>query len=239
MLRHDCGVNMKRLEIEQNSDVWYDFRRYKIGGSKAKGTKPLMRGKYKGLAEGAAGFWKLISERLSLPKDGENEMERGHRLEQRALGLTNQKYGLSLTKGMIWQSDENERLYISPDGEDLNDLTVAQETKAFDPDKHLRLMWEDVQAKKTSGYRAFDSIPDENKDQAIHYFRVNPDLKKLYWVLISDLVAYEELEYYAIIVDRNTIEEEIATLSKIEQTVLQRSDQIVRELVDIFVKGGK
>ena len=229
---------MRRLPIEQNTDIWYDFRRYRLGGSKVKGTKPLSRGKYKGLAEGAAGFWKLISERLSLPKDGEDERERGHRLEMRALELTNQKYGLSFVKGMIWQSEENERLYISPDGEDPNDLTIAQETKAFDPDKQLRIMWEDTQAKKLEGYRPFDSIPEDNKEQAIHYFNVNPDLQKLYWVLISDLVAYEELEHYCLIIERKTIEEEIAQQKQVEKVVLQRTDQIVRELVDTFVKGG-
>lgn len=228
---------MRRLPIEQNTDIWYDFRRYKLGGSKIKGAKPLSRGKYKGLAEGAAGFWKLISERLSLPKDGEDERERGHRLEMRALELTNQKYGLNLVKGMIWQSDENDRLYISPDGEDPNDLTIAQETKAFDPDKHLRLMWEDTQAQKAEGYRPFDSIPDDCKDQAIHYFNVNPDLKKLYWVLISDLVAYEEMEHYCLIIERKTIEKEIAEQQQLEKLTLQRTDQIVRELVDVFVKG--
>lgn len=228
---------MRRLEIEQNSDVWYDFRRYKIGGSKAKGTKPLSRGKYKGLAEGAAGFWKLVSERLSLPKDGENEMERGHRLEAMALEHTNRKYELGLVKGMIWQSEESERLYISPDGEDPTDLTIAQETKAFDPDKHLRIIWEDIQEQKLEGYRPYNSIPDENQDQVIHYFNVNPELQKLYWVLVSDLVAYEELEHYCIIVERSTIEKEISEQKKIEKVTLQRTDQVVREFVDTFVKG--
>lgn len=229
---------MRRLPIEQNTDIWYDFRRYKIGGSKVKGVKPLSRGKYKGLAEGAAGFWKLISERLSLPKDGEDERERGHRLEARALELTNKKYGLKLVKGMIWQSEENERLYISPDGEDPNDPTIAQETKAFDPDKHLRIMWEDTQAKKQENYRPFDSIPDDCKDQAIHYFNINPDLQKLYWTLISDLVAYEEMEHYCLIIERKTIEKEIAEQQQSEKLTLQRTDQIVRELVDVFVKGN-
>lgn len=230
---------MLRLEIEQNSDVWFDFRRYKLGGSKVKNTKPLSRGKYKGMAEGAAGFWKLIGERLSLPKDGEDERERGHRLEEPALQITNKKYGLKLVRGMIWQSETNERLYISPDGEDPKNLTIAQETKAFDPDKHLRIMWEDVQAQKQEGYRPFDSIPDDNKDQAVHYFTINPDLQKLYWVLVSDLVAYSELEHYCIIIERKTILEEIAAQQEIEKAVLKRTDQIVRELVDTFVKGGK
>lgn len=228
---------MRRLELEQNSDLWYDYRRWRLGGSKVKGIKPLSRGKYKGLAEGAAGFWKLISEKLSLPKDGEDERMRGHRLEQLALDKTNAKYGTKFVKGAVWQSDENERLYISPDGEDLNDLTVAQETKAFDPDKHLRIMWEDIQARKQPDYRPFDSIPDDNKDQAVKYFAVNPELKKLYWTLICDYVAFEEMEHYTLIIERSTIEKELAELQLIEKTVLKRSEQIVRELVDVLVKG--
>lgn len=228
---------MRRLGIEQNTDIWFDFRRYKLGGSKVKGTKPLSRGKYKGLAEGAAGFWKLISERLSLPKDGEDEKLRGHRLEALALEHTNNKYGLKLVKGMIWQSEENDRLYISPDGEDPKDLTIAQETKALDPDRHLRIMWDDMQARKLDGYRPFDSIPDEYQDQAIHYFNVNPDLNNLYWTIISDLVAYPEMEHYCIIVERSTVEKEIAEQRQVEKLTMQRTDQIVRELVDVFVKG--
>lgn len=228
---------MHKIDIEQNSDVWFDFRRYKVGGSKVKGLKPLSRGRYKGVAEGAAGFWKLIAERLSLPKDGEDERERGHRLEAKALELSNEKFGLNLVQGKIWQSDENERLYISPDGEDPSDVPIyAQECKAFDPDKHLRLIWEDIQAKKGENYRPFDSIPDEYQDQVIHYFSINPDLKQLYWTLINDMVAYEEMEHYSIIVDRDTIENEILKQKEIEQQVIRRTDQIVRELVDVFVK---
>jgi hypothetical protein len=229
---------MHRIDIEQNSDLWFDFRRYKVGGSKVKGVKPLSRGKYKGLAEGAAGFWKLISERLSLPKDAEeDERARGHRLEAKAIELSNEKFGLELVKGKIWQSDENERLYISPDGEDPADTPVyAQETKAFHPDKHLRLIWEDLQAKKAEGYRPFTSIPDEYRDQVIHYFSINSELKQLYWTLICDTVAYEDMEHYSIIVDRDDVEGEIEKQQDIEQQVLRRTDQIVRELVDVFVK---
>lgn len=228
---------MRRLAIEQNTEEWFDFRRYKLGGSKIKGVRPLSRGKYKGLSEGAAGFWKLIAERLSLPKDGEDERARGHRLETRALELTNQKFGLSLEKGAIWQSETDERLYISPDGEDLSNITIAQETKAFDPDKHLRIIWEDIQAKKLFGYRPFDSIPDENQDQTLHYFSINQDLKKLYWALTSDMVAYEEMEHYCLVIERETIEAELTKHKEIEKLAIERTEFVVRELVDALVKG--
>lgn len=230
---------MIRLELEQNSEVWFEYRKWRLGGSKIGTVKPLSRGKYKGLAEGAAGFWKLVAEKLSLSKDGEDERERGHRLEQLALDKTNAKYGRKFVKGAVWQSEENERSYISPDGEEPKNLKVAQETKAFDPDKHLRLMWEDHQAQKLEGYRPFDSIPEDNKSQAVKYFTVNPELKTLYWTIISDLVAYDELEHYVLVIERSTIEKEITEQKLIEKAALHRSQQIVRELVDVFVKGGK
>ena len=228
---------MKRIELAQNSEEWLEFRKWKLGGSKVKDTKPLSRGKYKGLAEGAAGFWKLIAERLSLPKDGEDERERGHRLEQLALDKTNAKYGLRLVRGAVWQSEENDRLYISPDGEDPNNLTIAQETKAFDPDKHLRIIWEDIQAQKSEGYRPYDGVPDDCKNQVIHYFTINPELQTLYWTLINDLVGYEEMEHYCLVIERSTIEQEIAAQKVIEAQTIRRSEQIVRELVDVLVKG--
>jgi len=228
----------KILGIEQNTELWFDFRKYKLGGSKVGGLKPPVRGKFKGLYEGTAGFWKLISERLSLPKDTvEDERERGHRLEPRALELTNKKYDINLVKGTIWQSDTNERLYISPDGEeDIPEPTYAGENKAFDPNKHLMLIWQDIQAQEIEGYRPFNSVPDDCKDQVVHYFTINEKLEKLYWTLECDMTAYEEMEHYCIVIERSTILDEIEKQREVEQSVIQRTDLIVKELKDYFVK---
>lgn len=228
---------MKRLDIDQNGEAWFDFRRGKIGGSKVKGIKPLKTGKKKGLVDSAVGVWKIVAERLSIAKDGEPERDRGHRLEELAMNLTNKKYDLMLIAGKVWQSDEDENLYISPDcEEDAAVITYAQETKAFDSDKHLQIIYNDIFAKKLDGYNPINSLPEDNKDQAIDYFVKNEKLQKLYWTLIDDRQAYEEMEHYCIIINRKDVEGDVELLKDIQKRALSRINEIVEELKKELIK---
>jgi len=228
---------MKILEIEQNSEVWFDFRRGKIGGSKVAGIKPLKTGKKKGIIEGAVGVWKIIAERVSIAKDGEPDRDRGHRLEEMAISKTNKKHKLKLIKGRVWQSDVNPNIYLSPDAEENSkDPRYAQEIKAFDTHKHLNLIYEDIQAKKLKDYNPILSIPSDNVDQAVDYFVVNEHLDTLYWTMINDMVAYEELETYDIIIRREHVEGLIEEQRDLQLRTLQRADEILEELLKELVK---
>lgn len=220
---------MRILAVEQNSESWYEFRRGKIGGSKAHGIKPLSRGANKGRYDGTAGFWKLLAERVSVAKDGENEMERGHRLEALAMQKTNDKYGLSLvwkteadpTLPGLWVSDISDDLYISPDGAEAGGKpTYAAEGKAFDTPKHLQIMYTDMQAKKSESYNPIDSLPSDNQDQAVDYFVINQDCQKLYWTLINDMVALDNLEHYVIVIERQHVAERVEALKEVQVNVL-------------------
>jgi hypothetical protein len=228
---------MRILELEQNSEVWFDFRRGKIGGSKVAGIKPLKTGKRKGIIESAAGLWKIIAERVSVARDGESDRDRGHRLEELARDKVNHKYKLDLIKGRVWQSDIDPNIYLSPDSEEGTDAPVyAQETKAFDTHKHLEIIYQDIQVKKLNDYSPILSIPSDNVDQAVDYFVVNENLETLYWTLINDMVAYEEMECYVIVITRKDVEGLIEEQKALQVRALQRVDEIVNELVKELVK---
>lgn len=228
---------MKILKVEQNSEAWYEYRRGKIGGSKSSGVKPLSRGKYKGRVDGTAGFWKLLAERVSIAKDGETDMERGHRLEVMGLSKTNSKFKLNLiwkteeepTKPGLWVSDQSDDMYISPDAaEDGAKPTYAAEVKAFDTHKHLQIMYEDMQARKVEGYNPINSLPSDNVDQAIDYFVINKHCKRLYWTLINDMVALENLEHYVIVIDREHVSEQIKVLEEVQINVLAEVSKLLK-----------
>lgn len=220
---------MQILRVEQNSEAWYEYRRGKIGGSKAHGIKPLSRGASKGLYDGTAGFWKLLAERVSVAKDGESEMERGHRLEALGLQKTNIKFKLDMvwkteaepTLPGLWVSDISDDLYISPDGAERGGKpTYGAEVKAFDTPKHLQVMYTDMQAKKSDSYNPIDSLPTDNVDQAVDYFVINKDCERLYWTLINDMVALENLEHYVIVIERKHVAERVAALEEVQINVL-------------------
>lgn len=232
---------MKIIRVEQNSEAWYDYRRGKIGGSKSQGVKPLSRGKYKGLVQGSVGFWKLLAERVSIAKDGESEMERGHRLESLGLQKTNDKFKLNLvwkteedtTLPGLWVSDTSDDMYISPDAAEAgNNPRYAAEVKAFDTHKHLQVMYEDMQARKSDGYNPINSLPTDNVDQAVDYFVINKKCQRVYWTMINDMVALENLEHYVIIIERDHVADRVKELEEVQITVLKELEDLLKGIKD-------
>lgn len=230
---------MRIVRLEQNSEVWFEFRRGRIGGSKSKGIKPTSKGKYKGRIDGTAGFWKLVAERVAIAKDGENEFDRGHRLEPVAMQMTNDKFELNLAwktdkqKDLpgIWVSDDSEDMYISPDAAENSDApTYAAESKAFDTDKHLWVMYEDMAAKKLEGYNPIDSLPVDNQDQAVDYFVINKGMETLYWTLINDKVAFDHLIHYTIVIKREHVQDRVEKLEATQKLVLAELSKVVKEI---------
>jgi hypothetical protein len=107
----------------------------------------------------------------------------------------------------------------------------AQETKAFDTHKHLEIIYQDIQNKKINTYSPILSLPSDNVDQAIDYFVVNENLETLYWTLINDMVAYEEMESYEIIITRKDVEGLVQEQQDIQLRALKRADEIITELL--------
>ena len=69
---------MKILKYE-NIEEWLEARRGKITGTRLKDLIMKRSSKHK------IGFYELIAERVAIPANDENVMDRGHRLEELAL----------------------------------------------------------------------------------------------------------------------------------------------------------
>jgi len=227
---------MKYLNIEQNSQEWFDFRYDKLTGSEAKFVKPLSRG----ADRTPAGFWKLIAHKLAMKPDGEKEDERGHRLEPIAIAEYAQKTGKPFRTGCgVWVSDHDENTTFSPDGEEPTDSpTYSAEVKALDSSKHIKAITRDILAKKKDGYNPIDSVPEEvgayYRDQAIQAFVVNDKLQEHHFILYDDRMAFEELKLYAIVIRREHVADLVAQkLGQQAETWLNVRKQIaflIREL---------
>ena len=225
---------MRIIKISQSKDreAWLEFRRAKIMGSNSKSVLPLTRG----VDRTPAGFWSLLAEKISVARDGEKEMERGHRLENEGLAKTAEKYGIKfdLDPG-VWISDEHGDLGISPDAAEPGDTpTYAGENKSLDSAKHIKFIYKDMQARKLENYNPINSIPNEvgayYKDQVIEYFLVNEHLKTLYFTLYDDRIAYEHLEHYVIVVNRSDVDELVEKNREAHLDTLENVEKIIKQL---------
>lgn len=227
---------MRVLTLSQKDDreAWLEARRGLITGSKAKMVKPLSRG----TDRTPSGFWFLLAEKLSITRDGETDMERGNRLEPEAVRKTAELYNLDINDDCgMWVSDENEAIAVSPDAAENSDKpTYAIEAKCLSSPMHLKYMVTDLLARDKEDYRPFDYIPSTSQhsyqEQVLQYFVVNPDLKRLYFTLYDDRMAFEHLIHHVITIDRDDIEEEIEQQAQMQRDVIERINKLMRELVN-------
>lgn len=218
-----------RLGQQDDREAWLDLRRGKIMGTKAKTVRPLKRGDDRT----PIGFWELLAERLAVAKDGEPEMDRGHRLENEAILHTGELFGkeFDLNPG-VWVSGVDEDIAVSPDAAELSlNPTYAAEAKCLDSKHHLKILLTDRRLQKNADYRPFDSIPKEYRDQVVQYFVVNTMLETLYWTLYDDRIAYDNLIHHVIVVDREDIQEEIQEQLEMEVQVLKDVKAIIKEAI--------
>lgn len=147
-------------DIEQGSLDWYRIRWAKIGGTTAK----QLLNKHEAIVPLIGSE---MTESFELEDEGyiSAEMQRGHDLEPMARAEVSKYLGIELLQCGWLQSEENELLGISPDGI-TDDLEIAAEIKCPARKKH----YENCISK---------DIPVDNIDQCLHYFTVNPTLKKL------------------------------------------------------------
>jgi hypothetical protein len=229
---------MKYLHIEQNSQEWFDFRYGKLTGSEAKLIKPLSRG----ADRTPAGFWKLLAHKLAMKPDGEDERERGHRLETIAITEYALRTGKPFRCGKdvgVWVSDEDDNVTFSPDGDEPTESpTYSAEVKALGSDKHIKAITKDLLAKKKEEYNPIYSVPEEigayYRDQATQAFVVNELLEEHHFLLYDDRMAFEELKLYALVIKREHVQE-IVDQKKAEQAetwlnVRRQMAFLIREL---------
>lgn len=149
-------------EIKQGSLEWFEIKWGKIGGTLSKGL----------FVNSDTLFVDLLSQHIEEFEPSEsysNEaMERGNELEPFALQYISQYTGLDFQTTGWLQSKEYPLLGISPDGLTKNE-EVACEIKCLSRKAHTEILVNNETPK--------DKIP-----QIVHYFTVNPKLKKLYFI---------------------------------------------------------
>lgn len=198
---------MKTLTYEDR-ESWLAGRLGKITGSRLKDIV-VKRGTGQKI-----GYYELIAERLALPPDGENPMDRGTRLEEEAIARfveeTKKKVDTSL---VIWTRDDNESIAVSPDG--IIGKTEAVEAKCLGSASHIKAY-------------LTQAVPDEHEYQVRQYFIVNDKLQTLYMVFYDPRLSVKEFFYLTI--KRKDLQEEIDQLLEYEKNILQEVTDIVNQL---------
>jgi YqaJ-like viral recombinase domain len=207
---------MKTLRFSDRF-LWLAAREGKITGTRLKDIV-VKRGNGKKI-----GFYELIAERLGVPADDENPMERGARLEKEAIERFTQETGKAVdTSLVIWTRDDNENIAVSPDG--IVSDTEAVEVKCLSSARHI----EAYLTKK---------IPDDYEFQALQYFIVNDALETLNFICydprFSMFVAPESrkvaLDYFVIEVRRADVQEQVAEYLEYQRKVMQEVEEIVNK----------
>lgn len=166
-------------------------------------------------------YYELIAERVAIPHDGENVMDRGHRLESEAIErfskATQKKVNTDL---VIWSRDEDDSIAISPDGyiekkvKGAAKIIGAVECKCLNSASHIEA-W------------LTKEIPSEYQDQVTQYFVVNDDLQTVFFIFYDPRMP---IDLFWIEVSRKDKEEDIAFFLDLERRVLSEVAAIEAQL---------
>lgn len=199
-------------------------------------------------------FWKFLAETMAEQPDGENPMERGHRLEPENIQLTLQQLGYQqedcITDCGIWESDEDDRLACSPDAYQASETpTWAIECKSLGSAHHLQAVIPWMIHSRLIRQRtlpahladaamqvlpptatsltatAMDFIPDAYRAQALQYFVVCDTLETLYFSMYDPRV-YGDARHQIIPIHRKDIKPLIAEHKRKQLNTLRIVDTI-------------
>ena len=173
-------------------------------------------------------IYNLIAQRIAKPinpNDYADRLEgatysamlRGQILEEEARELISEKLGKKIIPGRVWQSDVNEYMICSPDGE-FEDETEAVEIKCLDSWKVVKAYYE-------------KHPPAEYKPQILQYFVVNDKLKKLYFCIYSDVFSNPDLGLQIFELNREDYKEEIEIVKRVENATLELVEKEVQKLM--------
>ena len=177
-------------------------------------------------------IYKLIAQRIAKPINPNDyadrlngatysAMLRGQILEEEAGELISEKLDKKIIPGRVWQSEENEYMICSPDGEIVDDtgkVSEAVEIKCLDSWKVVKAYYE-------------KHPPSEYKPQILQYFVVNDKLKKLYFCIYSDVFSNPELGLQIFELNREDYKEEIEIVKRVENATLELVEKEVQKLM--------
>lgn len=198
---------MKTLTFEDR-DSWLAARRGKITGSRL-GDLIVKRGDGKKI-----GFYELIAERLGIPADDENAMDRGTRLEPEALEMYTKETGRVIdTSRVIWMRDDNEDIAISPDG--FEGTKLAVEAKCLASSRHIEAL-------------LTGRIPKDYQYQRLQYFAVNDDLDQLDFAFYDPRLIAKP--FFIISTYRHELNDDVLKVLAEERDIMTEVNQIVLKL---------
>lgn len=201
-------------------------------------------------------FWRFAAETMAEQPNGENPMERGHRLEPENITLTLQQLGYRqedcITDCGIWESDEDPRIACSPDAyENSENPTWAIECKSLGSAYHLQAVipWmihsqyirqhalpddltdaaAQVLPAATTSLQAtgIDFVPDTYRAQALQYFVVCDTLETLYFSMYDPRI-YGDARHQIIPINRKDIKPLIAEHKHKQLNTLHIIDTITK-----------
>lgn len=178
-------------------------------------------------------IYKLIAQRIAKPINPNDyadripegvtysAMLRGQILEDEARELISEKLGKQIIPGRVWQSDVNEYMICSPDGEivdETGDVFEAVEIKCLDSWKVVRAFYE-------------KRPPLDYEAQIIQYFLVNENLRTLYFCIYSDVFTNPELGLQIFELKREDYQEAIEMTGRVQNATLELVEKEVQKLM--------
>lgn len=181
-------------------------------------------------------IYKLIAQRIAKPINPNDyadripegatysAMLRGQILEDEARELISEKLGKQIIPGRVWQSDVNEYMICSPDGEiaksidEYTDIIEAVEIKCLDSWKVVKAYYE-------------KRPPLDYEAQIIQYFLVNENLQKLYFCIYSDVFTNPDLELQIFELKREDYQEKIELTGRVQNATLKLVEREVQKLM--------
>lgn len=213
---------MRVIEIEQGSPEWMSFREGKRTGTTIGKlfAKSRVTGELYDTDKPLITFYQKVAERLAEgtgDDDGlDSSRERGKDLEQDAINEAEQKLGLKLIRGNVWQADDANHIE-SPDAY-TKDLKTAVEVKCLSSARHIQAI-------------CLNEPPKEYWAEYLNYFLVNDKLETLYVFLYDPRFLLEHLRWHAFKIKRSDIEYDIERMRDIDAQAEQLISGVVTSLI--------
>lgn len=216
---------MQVIEVEQGSSEWLSFREGKRTGTSLGKlfAKSRVTGEMYDTDKPLITFYQKVAERLAegTGDDGlDSSAERGKDLEQEAIDEAEQKLGLKLIRGNVWQAEDKNHIE-SPDAY-TKDLKTAVEVKCLSSARHIQAI-------------CLNEPPKEYLAEYLNYFLVNDKLQTLYVFLYDPRFLLEHLKTKAFKLERKDLEYEIERMRDIDST----AEQLINSTVTALMKGSE
>lgn len=217
---------MRVIELEQGTPEWMSFREGKRTGTSIGKlfAKSRITGELYDTEKPLLTFYQKVAERLAEgtgDDDGlESSRERGKDLENEAISEAEQKLGLNLIHGNVWQDSDDPNHIESPDAY-TKDLKTAVEVKCLSSARHIQAICE-------------NKPPKEYYAEYLNYFLVNDKLETLYIFLYDPRFLLEHLRWHAFKMTRNDAEGDIERMRDIDA----RAEELISQTVEQLI-GGK